>query len=330
MENRLVNSDRPISKAITKVISNPNFRSYSGLILVTLIVSVFLSIRNDNFLTTTNMLNVLRQISVYGILACGMAFSMMTAGIDLTVGSVAGVCGAIVTKFVVEGTMPLIPAIIAGLVIGGGIGLLSGIMIAKTGIPPFIMTLGLQISLRGVAYLICNGKPIGNIPENMLNLGLGSIGGVPVPIFFMIATFLIVGIILSRTSFGRSVYAVGGNYQAAHHSGINAERVIMYVCMISGITAALAGVILSARNASAQPTGGNAFETEAIAACAMGGVSFSGGKGAVMGIFFGALLMGIINNGMNLMYISSYWQLVVKGLIIIAAVIYSIYSSQKK
>lgn len=315
---------------ILKKLNNSNFRSYSGLILVIIVVSTFLSFRSENFLTPTNILNVLRQISVYGILACGMAFAMMTGGIDLTVGSIAGMCGAIVTKFVVEGTMPLVPAIMVGIVIGGTVGLISGVMIAKTGIPPFIMTLGLQICLRGACYLICAGKPIGNIPKNMLSLGLGNILGIPVPIFFMVGTFIIVGIILSRTSFGRSVYAVGGNYQAAHHSGINAQRVIMFAYMISGITAALAGVILSARNASAQPMAGNAFETEAIAACAMGGVSFSGGKGAVTGIFFGALLMGIINNGMNLMYISSYWQLVVKGLIIIASVMYSIYNSRQK
>lgn len=315
---------------IQKVLTSPNFRSYSGLILVIIIVSIFLSIRCPNFLTATNILNVLRQISVYGILACGMAFAMMTGGIDLTVGATAGLCGAIVTKVVVEGTMPLVPAMILGLVIGAIVGLVSGAMIAKTGIPPFIMTLGLMTSIRGAAYLICNGKPIGNLPDNMLFLGLGDILGIPVPIFFMIGTFIIVGIILSKTSFGRSVYAVGGNYQAAIHSGINAKKVIMYAYMISGITAALAGVILSARNASAQPTAGTSFETEAIAACAMGGVSFNGGKGAVVGIFFGALLMGIINNGMNLMYISSYWQLVVKGIIIIAAVIYSIYNSKRK
>ena len=161
-------------------------------------------------------------------------------------------------------------------------------------------------------------------------MGLGDIAGIPVPIYFLIGSFIVVGIILAKTSFGRSVYAVGGNYQAAHHSGINAKKVIMFSYMISGICAALAGVILAARNASAQPTGGNTFETEAIAACAMGGVSFSGGKGAVPGIFFGALLMGIINNSMNLMYIDSYWQQVVKGLIIIGSVLYSIYNSSKK
>lgn len=313
-----------------KIWNNPNFKSYSGLILVIIIVSAFINFRSENFLTPTNILNVLRQISVYGILAYGMSFAMITAGIDLTVGSVAGVCGAIVTKLVVEISIPLFPAIVLGLIAGAFIGFISGFLISKTGISPFIMTLGMQISLRGIAYLVCNGKPIGNLPYNMLFLGLGDIFGIPVPIFFLIAVFIIVGVILSKTSFGRSVYAVGGNYQAAHHSGINSKKIIVLCYMISGILAALAGIILSARNASAQPTAGNTFETEAIAACAMGGVSFNGGKGAVIGIFFGTLLMGIINNGMNLMYISSYWQLVVKGLIIVLAVIYSIYNSKKK
>lgn len=331
MKNAQISEKAPgRASMVWKKLSNSEFRSYSGLILVILVVSTFLSFRSPNFLTQQNLLNVLRQISVYGILACGQAFAMMTGGIDLQVGSVAGLCGAIVTQMVVKDIMSLVPSMLVGMVIGAALGAFAGFMIAKTGIPAFIMTLGLQISLRGVAYLVCDGKPIGNLPDNMLNLGVGTVFGIPIPILFMLAAFVVIGVILSRTSFGRSVYAVGGNYQAAHHSGINAKRVITLAYMISGILAALAGVILSARNASAQPTAGNAFETEAIAACAMGGVSFSGGKGAVVGIFLGALLMGIINNGMNLMYISSYWQLVVKGAIIIASVLYSIYSSSKK
>ena len=290
-----------------KVWNNPNFRSYSGIILVIIVVCIFMTFRSPNFMTYTNIMNILRQIAVYGILACGMAFAMMTAGIDLTVGSTAGVSGAIVAKLMVESSIPLILAILISLLIGAFLGLVCGAIIAWTGIPPFIMTLGFQITLRGTCYLITAGKPIGNLPDNLLYLGLGDIAGIPVPIYFLIGSFIVVGIILAKTSFGRSVYAVGGNYQAAHHSGINAKKVIMFSYMISGICAALAGVILAARNASAQPTGGNTFETEAIAACAMGGVSFSGGKGAVPGIFFGALLMGIINNSMNLMYIDSYW-----------------------
>ena len=316
--------------SIKKLLNNPNFKSYSGIILVIIVVCIFMSFRSPNFMTYNNIMNILRQIAVYGILACGMAFTMMTGGIDLTVGSAAGVSGAIVARLMVEASVPLPAAMLVAVILVGLLGLICGILIAQTGIPPFIMTLGFQITLRGVCYLITEGKPIGGLPDELLFLGLESILGIPVPIFFLAGTFIVVGIILSRTSFGRSVYAVGGNYQAAHHSGINAKRVIMYAYMISGICAALAGIILAARNASAQPTGGNTFETEAIAACAMGGVSFSGGTGAVPGIFFGALLMGIINNSMNLMYIDSYWQQVVKGLIIIGSVLYSIYNSKTK
>lgn len=311
-----------------KELKNSEFNSYSGIILVIIAVSVFMAFRSRNFITANNVLNILRQISVYGILACGMAFTMMTGGIDLTVGAVAGVSGAISALLITKTGAGLVPAVAASLAAGAFMGWISGFIIAKSNIPPFIMTLGMQITLRGVCYLVCDGKPIGNLPDSFTFLGLGSVFGIPVPIYFMILTFIIVGIILSKTSFGRSVYATGGNYQAAFHSGINAKRVLLLSYVISGICAALAGIILAARNASAQPTAGNTFETEAIAACAMGGVSFSGGKGAVPGIFFGALLMGIINNAMNLMYISSYWQQVVKGAIIIGAVLYSIYNSR--
>lgn len=314
---------------LSKILKNSEFSSYSGIILVIVVVCIFMTFRSSNFMTTNNILNILRQISVYGILACGMAFAMMTGGIDLTVGATAGVSGAIAALMITNGTN-MVLAIVVSLLSGAVMGWLAGITIAHTGIPPFIMTLGLQITFRGVCYLVCEGKPIGNLPEGFTFLGLGNLFGIPVPIYFMILAFIIVGIILSKTSFGRSVYAVGGNYQAAYHSGINAKRVLTFAYIISGICAALAGVILTARNASAQPTAGNTFETEEIAACAMGGVSFSGGKGAVPGIFFGALLMGIINNAMNLMYISSYWQQVVKGIIIIASVLYSIYNSRTK
>ena len=318
------------SNPLRKLFNNPDFRSYSGLILVILVVGCFLSFRSPNFLTQQNILNVLRQISVFGILACGQAFAMMTGNIDLQMGSLAGLSGAVVSKLVVESGVPLLPAMLVGFVIGAVFGLLSGFLVAQTNIPAFIMTLGMQISIRGIAYIVCEGKPIGGLPDSMLNLGLGTVAGIPIPILFMMASFILVGIILSRTAFGRSVYAVGGNRQAAHHSGINAKMVITMSFLISGLLSALAGVLLSARNASAQPTAGTAFETEAIAACAMGGVAFTGGKGSVIGIFFGALLMGVINNGMNLLYISSYWQLVVKGIIIVGAVLYSIYSSRSK
>ena len=312
-----------------KFLKNTNFSSYSGLVLVLIVFCAFLTWRSPNFLTVSNILNVLRQISVYGIIAAGMAFVIITAGIDLSVGSVTGLSGAIVAKFITEGTMPFGWAILVALLIGAAIGYLNGFLISRTDIPPFVMTLGTMISLRGVCYLVCEGKPIGNLPEYMLNLGMGSFLGIPTPIYFMVAIFIIAGIILNRTPFGRSVYAVGGNPQAAFHAGINSKRVISSVYMISGLFCAVAGIILAARNASAQPTAGNTFELEAIAACAIGGISMAGGYGSIVGVCLGALLMGAINNGMNLLYISSYWQLVVKGIIIAGSVIYSMYSAKR-
>ncbi len=309
---------------------NPVFRSYSGLLLVIVVIFIFMAFRSPNFLTTNNMLNVLRQVSVYGILATGMAFAMMTGGIDLSVGSIAGISGILAARLVVESGMGLLWAALLAVIMGVVIGMMNGVIISRTSIPPFIMTLGIQITLRGAAFLLCRGKPIGNLPDNFLNLGLGFFLSIPISVYFMLFAFITVGIILSSTSFGRLVYAVGGNYQAAYHSGINAKRVVTMAYTISGFMAALGGVILAARNASAQPAAGVGFETEAIAACAMGGVAFSGGKGSVVGIFLGTLLMGVINNGMTLLYVSSYWQQVIKGLIIIGSVLYSIYAGRKK
>jgi ribose/xylose/arabinose/galactoside ABC-type transport system permease subunit len=310
-------------------LKNTSFSSYSGLVLVLIVFCAFLTWRSPNFLTVSNILNVLRQISVYGIIAAGMAFVIITGGIDLSVGSVTGLSGAIVAKFITEGTMAFIPAVLVALAIGMAIGTLNGFLISRTKIPPFVMTLGTMISLRGICYIVCDGKPIGNLPEYMLDLGMGTLLGIPTPIYFMVAIFIIAGIILNKTPFGRSVYAVGGNPQAAFHAGINSNRVITLVYMISGLFCALAGIILAARNASAQPTGGNSFELEAIAACAIGGISMAGGYGSIIGVCLGALLMGAINNGMNLLYISSYWQLVVKGIIITGSVIYSMYIANR-
>lgn len=308
---------------------NSTFSSYSGLAIVLILFCVFLSIRNQNFIKLSNILNVLRQVSVYGILSAGMAFVIISGGIDLSVGAVAGIAGAIVAKAVTRDGMPFIPIVMISIALGGLIGCLNGTLISRTGIPPFVMTLGMQTSLRGLCYIICEGKPIGNLPAYFQAIGLGTTLGIPTPIYFMIAIFIIAGLILTKTPFGRSVYAVGGNPMAAFNAGINSKRVLTSAYTISGIFAAIAGILLTARNASAQPTGGNAFETEAIAACAMGGISMAGGYGSVVGVVLGTLLIGVINNGMNLMYINSYWQLVVKGVIIAGSVIYSMYNAKR-
>ena len=330
MKTEQPNALKSKDSAVKRLLNNPTFKSFAGLILIILVVSVLLTIRNPRFLTASNILNILRQISVYGILAAGMAFVIITGGIDLSVGSVAGVSGAIVAQCITKEILPFWAAVLVSLAIGLLVGFLNGLAVAHLGIPPFAMTLGMQISLRGASYLLCEGKPIGNLPDYMETLGLGDSFGIPNPIYFLVAVLLISGIILSKTTFGRSIYAVGGNSQAAFQAGINSKRILTLAYSISGLLAAVAGIILTARNASAQPTGGNAFETEAIAACVMGGVAMSGGSGSVIGVFFGSLLLGIINNGMNLLYIDSYWQMVIKGLIIITAIIYSVVSAKKK
>lgn len=310
-------------------LKNSTFSSYSGLALVLIVFCIFLSIRNPNFITVSNILNVLRQVSVYGILSAGMAFVIISGGIDLSVGAVAGIAGAIVAKCITQDWMPFIPIVILSILLGGLIGLCNGMLISRTGIPPFVMTLGMQTSLRGLCYIICEGRPIGNLPNYFQEIGLGTTLGIPTPIYFMVAIFVIAGVILNKTPFGRSIYAVGGNPTAAFNAGINSKRVLTSAYIISGLFAALAGILLAARNASAQPTGGQAFETEAIAACAMGGISMAGGYGSIVGVILGTLILGVINNGMNLLYINSYWQLVVKGVIIAGSVIYSMYNAKR-
>lgn len=310
---------------LNRFIHGPNFKSYSGVILITLVLGVILAVTTPNhtFLTANNLLNVLRQVAVYGVLSIGMAFVMIGAGIDLTVGSTAGFVGALTCILVTDEVMGLVPAIVFGLFVGTFIGFVVGVIIAVTKIPPFVATLAGQSAIRGLAYIICDGKPIGNLPASMQNIGIGRVFGIPVLIIIMLIMLIVGGVILSKTSFGRSVYAVGGNAESARLAGINVNRVWVMTYAISGFCAGLGGIMLACRNASAQPTAGTTFETEAIAGCAMGGVAFTGGSGTATGVFFGVFLMGIINNGMNLVGINSYWQLVVKGIIIVAAVVYS-------
>ena len=318
-------SGKQKESGIQRFIHGANFKSYSGVILIIIVLGALLAILTPGhtFLTANNIMNILRQVAVYGVLSVGMAFVMIGAGIDLSVGATAGFCGALTCILVTNGVMGFLPALVIGVIVGTLIGLLLGIIITATNIPPFVATLAGMTSIRGFAYIICDGKPIGNLPENMLNFGTNRILGIPILILVMLLVFIIGGIVLSKTSFGRSVYAVGGNATAARLAGINIKRVWVLTYAISGFCAGLGGIMLACRNASAQPTAGTTFETEAIAGCAMGGVAFTGGSGTATGVFFGVFLMGIINNGMNLLGINSYWQLVVKGIIIVVAVVYS-------
>ncbi len=297
------------------------YQSVIGLIVFSVIVS-FLS---ERFLTTSNVLNILRQTSINAVLAVGMTFVILTGGIDLSVGSIFAFSGA-VTAFLVGSGQHFIVAILAGLAVGGFIGLLNGLFISKGKLQPFIMTLVTMTIFRGATLVFTGGKPISAgyeaNAELFSKLGNGYLFGViPNPIIIMIVVIVIAYFTLTKTTIGRYVYAIGGNEEATKLSGVNVTKVKLFVYSISGFLAALAGIIITSRLASAQPTAGTGYELDAIAAVVLGGTSLAGGVGSVLGSIIGALIIGILNNALNLLDVTSYYQLLAKGLVILIAVL---------
>ncbi len=296
--------------------------------LVFLAICAALAFAAPNFFSASNLVNVVRQTSFPAIVAVGMTFVILTAGIDLSVGGViafAGVVGCLI--LVRPGLAPawaLMLGIGAGVAVGTAVGIINGIAVTRFRLPPFIATLAMWfIAGRdgGLAFIITGGEPVYNLPTSFTLLGAGAIGGIPIPIIFMVVAVIAGHIVLTRTTFGRHVYAVGGNEEAAWLSGINVARVKLAVYIISGTLAGLASMILAARLASGDPKTGMGMELDAIAAVVVGGTSLFGGKGSVLGTLVGALIMGVLNNGLNLLNISSYWQPVVKGGVILLAVL---------
>jgi ribose transport system permease protein len=244
---------------------------------------------------------------------------LISGGIDLSVGSVVAASGVIAVRMANSG-MPVTVSVAVALIFGALIGLFNGYIISHTTIPPFIVTLSTQIVIRGVSYLLTGGQPAQSTSNAFNNMGTGSVLGLPIPVIIVMVVFIILYMILNKTVFGRHIYATGGNREAAKYAGVNTKWVTMRTFMISGIMAALAGVVLAARLYSGQPSVGEGFERDAIAASVLGGTSFNGGIGTLSGTVIGVLIIGILNNGMNLLKISSYWQFVVKGCCILGAV----------
>ena len=288
-----------------------------------------LSAINENFLTLGNWTNILRQTSINGILAIGMTYVILTRGIDLSVGSILALSG-LVAGSLVTGSEPhaAIVGIAAGLAVGLALGAVNGFLVARLAVAPFVVTLGMLSVARGLTFIYNDGMPIANLSKDFRAIGQGMVGGLPVPVIILGITFLIFWFVLKYTTFGRYVYAVGGNERSAKTSGIGTRRVIFTVYAISGLLAALAGQILAARTTSALPQAGVAYELDAIAAVVIGGTSLSGGVGTLSGTLVGALIIGVINNGLDLMGVSSYYQQVIKGTIIVAAVLLDV--SRKK
>ncbi len=282
---------------------------------------VGMAMASPHFLTPVNMVNILLQTSVNGIIAIGMTLVIITAGIDLSVGSIVALSAVVAASFAHPGGYPLIVAILAGIGVGLAVGLVNGLLIAKKGLAPFIVTLATMTAARGLALVYTSGRPVINLTGSYDFIGGGSLLGVPLPVVLFALTIAAGVFFLHFTRFGRYVFAVGGNEMAARVSGINTHRILIAVYAITGALSGLAGIILSSRVMSASPAGGAGYELDAIAAVVIGGTSLFGGIGSIAGTVVGVLIIGVMNNGLDMLNVSSYWQLVAKGAIILLAVL---------
>ncbi|WP_232787083.1 ABC transporter permease subunit [Planococcus sp. MB-3u-03] len=291
---------------------------FIGLILIIIIITAI----NPSFLSMSNILNVLRQVSINALIAFGMTFVILTGGIDLSIGSILALTGAVTAGMMASGIDPIL-AMLLGLFLGAVLGAINGVIIAKGKVAPFIATLATMTIYRGLTLVYTEGRPISGLGDSMAfqMLGKGYFLGIPVPVVTMLISFGILYFILKKTTFGRRVYAVGGNEEASVLSGINADRIKIYVYSLVGALAGLASLILTSRLNSAQPTAGQMFELDAIAAVVLGGTSLTGGRGWIVGTLIGALIIGVLNNGLNLIGVSSFFQQVVKGAVILLAVL---------
>ncbi len=291
-----------------------------GLIAALALLCAALSFAEPAFLTAANLINLVRQISINGILAVGVTYVLLTGGVDLSLGSVAALAGVVATGFAHPGEYPVAVPVTMGLLTGACCGAVNGVVTAKGRVAPFIVTLGMMTVARGAALVLSGGRPVSGLGEAFTRIGGGAIGGVPVPILVFFAVALDSHLFLGNLKPGRYIYAVGGNENAARASGVRVAGIKTLAYTICGLSAGLAGVVLASRITAGQPNAAVGYELDAIAAAVIGGTSLAGGVGSVGGTILGALFMGVINNGLDLVNVSSYYQQIVKGLIIVGAV----------
>ena len=301
-----------------------------NVFLIFIGLCVFLSLFSDRFLSLSNLLNVALQTSIVAITAVGMTFTMLTAGIDLSVGSLVALSSALSAGFIIKQGLPIYPAMALALAAGAGLGAISGLLIVKGRLPPFVATLAMMAVGRGLTLAYTQGWTIPIMLDEFTFWGTGKIGPVPVPVVVLAVVFAVAYVVLSRTKFGLHVYAIGGHQETARLAGINTGLVTIAVYVISGFTAALAGIITAARLWSAQPNVAAGLELDAITASVLGGTSLFGGVGGVGGTIVGAFIMGVLNNGLNLLEVSSYYQKVVKGIVFILAVMLDLFTKQRR
>ncbi|TWD98531.1 monosaccharide ABC transporter membrane protein (CUT2 family) [Neobacillus bataviensis] len=314
--------DLATSQSVMKRGNTGKLLAKYGIYIAFAILFVILSISSESFLTTTNIINILRQVSIIGIVAIGMSFVIITGGIDLSVGSIMALSAVVASSFAkADSSYSLIIPIMIGLTVGLACGLINGVLVAKWKVAPFIATLGMMTAARGLAMVYTNGRPVIGLNNSYNNIGSGYILGLPIPVIIFIFIVAIGIFLLNFTVYGRHVFATGGNEQSAKLSGIRVNSVKIGVYAIAGLLAGAGGMILSSRIMSGSPVLGQGYELDAIAAVVIGGTSLFGGVGSIVGTLIGVLIIGVMNNGLDLLNVSSYYQQILKGTIIVIAVL---------
>ena len=291
-----------------------------AIFLVLAVMIIFFSLVTKTFLTLDNLFNVARQVSMLGIASIGMIFVILLGGIDLSTGSIITFVNIVTAYMMVKMDISMWPAILLTLMMCILIGLFNGFAVATFNMPALIVTFATQTIFAGVAYMISGGMPISGLPEEFAVIGQGYVGVVPIPVLIMIVAFVLGGVILNKTYFGRYFYALGGNEEAAKLSGIRVKAIKMLVFALSGLFGGIAGIVMLSRTNSGQATEGRGYEFDVITAVVLGGVSLSGGSGRMLNVVAGVLILGVLSNGMVLMNVSSYAQMVIKGIILLLAV----------
>ncbi|MDN6168248.1 MAG: ribose ABC transporter permease, partial [Lactococcus lactis] len=297
----------------TKKTSKLSFEKL-GPLLALVVLGALVTVMNPNFIEPANLFNLLRQVSTNALIAFGMTFVIITGGIDLSVGSTLALTSAVMAGVIASGIDPIL-AMLLSLILGAILGGINGLLITKGKIAPFIASLATMTIFRGLTLVYTDGNPITGIGDSFIfkYIGRGYLFGIPFPAVLMVISFAILYVVLHKTTFGRKTFAIGGNEKASFIAGIKNDRIKIGVYAISGLMASLAGIIITSRLNSAQPTAGASYEMDAIASVVLGGTSLAGGRGRIMGTLIGALIIGTLNNGMNLLGVSSFYQQVVKG-----------------
>ena len=306
---------------LAKIKTSPGYLSKYGIFIAFIAICIMLSIATPYFFTAQNIIIVLRQVSINGILAIGVTFVIIAGGIDLSLGSVLALTGVVAASFAHPGTYALIVPVMLGILTGVIIGAVNGLTITLGKVAPFIVTLGMMTIARGLALVWSDGRPVTNLSPAFNYIGGGDLLHIPVPILLFVLVIIVSAVILNYTRIGRYIYAVGGNENAARASGIRVSGVKLFAYIMCSGLAGLAGIILASRITTGQPNAGIAYELDAIAAVVIGGTSLLGGRGSIAGTVIGVLIIGVINNGLDLLNVTSYYQQIIKGVIIVGAVL---------